>query len=67
MWINLLISILGSETIKVLVKRGFKALKERTGTSIDPELAEAVIVDIAESDGNNLTRDIAITAINSLK
>lgn len=67
MWISLLISILGSETIKLLAKRAFKELKIRTDTSIDPELAEAIITDIAESDGNKLTKDFATTAIKELK
>lgn len=67
MWISLLISILGSDTIKLLVKRGFNELRTRVGTSIDPELAEAVISDIASSKGNKLTADIAKTAISALK
>lgn len=67
MWIGLLISILGSDTIKLLVKRGFNELRTRVGTSIDPELAEAVISDIASSNGNKLTVDIAKTAISALK
>lgn len=67
MWISLLISILGSDTIKLLVKRGFNELRTRVGTSIDPELAEAVISDIASSNGNKLTVDIAKTAISALK
>lgn len=67
MWWNILISVLGSETIKVLVKRAFKELRVRTDTSIDAELAEAVIMDIAESNGNKLTKDVATAVISTLK
>jgi hypothetical protein len=53
--INILISILGSETIKVVAKRATTALLERTGTSIDNELSKAIMSDIANSNGNNVT------------
>ena len=53
--INILMSILGSETIKVVAKRATTALLERTGTSIDPELSKALMADIANSNGNNVT------------
>ena len=53
--INILLSILGSETIKVVAKRATTALLERTGTSIDNELSKAIMADIAKSNGNNVT------------
>ena len=53
--INILLSILGSETIKVVAKRATTALLERTGTSIDNELSKAIMSDIANSNGNNVT------------
>ena len=53
--INMLLSILGSETIKVVAKRATTALLERTGTSIDNELSKAIMSDIANSNGNNVT------------
>ena len=53
--INILLSILGSETIKVVAKRATTALLERTGTSIDNELSKAILTDIANSNGNNVT------------
>jgi hypothetical protein len=53
--INILLSILGSETIKVIAKRATTALLERTGTSIDNELSKAIMNDIANSNGNNVT------------
>lgn len=53
--INILLSILGSETIKVIAKRATTALLERTGTSIDNELSKALMTDIANSNGNNVT------------
>lgn len=53
--INILLSILGSETIKVIAKRATTALLERTGTSIDNELSKAIMSDIANSNGNNVT------------
>ena len=53
--INILLSILGSETIKVVAKRATTALLERTGTSIDNELSKALMADIANSNGNNVT------------
>jgi len=53
--INILLSILGSETIKVIAKRATTALLERTGTSIDNELSKALMSDIANSNGNNVT------------
>jgi hypothetical protein len=36
------------------------------GVSIDKELAESLILDISESNGNNLTKDIAINVIKVL-
>lgn len=53
--INILLSILSSETVKILAKRATTALLERTGTSIDNELSKAIMTDIANSNGNNVT------------
>ncbi len=53
--INILLSILSSETVKILAKRATTALLERTGTSIDNELSKALMSDIANSNGNNVT------------
>ena len=53
--INILLSILSSETVKILAKRATTALLERTGTSIDNELSKALMADIANSNGNNVT------------
>ena len=53
--INILLSILSSETVKILAKRATTALLERTGTSIDNELSKALLEDIANSNGNNVT------------
>jgi len=54
-FINILLSILSSETVKILAKRATTALLERTGTSIDNELSKAIMSDIANSNGNNVT------------
>ena len=54
-FISILMSILGSETIKVIAKKATRKLVEKTGTSIDPELAKAILSDIANSNGNNVT------------
>ncbi len=48
-------NILGPETIKVVAKKATTALLKRTGTSIDPELSKAILTDIANSNGNNVT------------
>ena len=64
--INLLWSFLGSETFKTLLKKGVKKIVETKGVSIDKELAESLILDISESNGNNLTKDIAINIIKVL-
>ena len=53
--INILLSILSSETVKILAKRATTSLLERTGTSIDNELSKAIMSDIANSNGNNVT------------
>ena len=53
--INILLSILSSETVKILAKKATRKLVEKTGTSIDPELAKAIMSDIANSNGNNVT------------
>ena len=66
MWINLLISILGSETIKYLVRVGTRKLVERTDTSIDPNLAKALLSDVAESKGNNVSKELISTVIKEL-
>ena len=54
-FISILLSILSSETVKILAKRATTALLERTGTSIDNELSKAIMSDIANSNGNNVT------------
>ena len=64
--INILMSILGSETIKVVAKRATTALLERTGTSIDNELSKALLTDIAASKGNNITTAIVNKLIKGL-
>lgn len=63
MFITLLISILGSETIKLLVRRATRALVERKGASIDNELAEALLLDVASSKGNYITKDVVSNII----
>jgi hypothetical protein len=65
-WISVLFWLIGSDTVKVLVRKGTRELKTRIGTSIDPELAEAIINDIADSNGNNLGKDLAINIIKEL-
>jgi hypothetical protein len=64
--INLLWSFLGTETFKVLLKKGVRKIVETKGVSIDKELAESLILDISESNGNNLTKDIAINIVKEL-
>ena len=64
--INILLSILGSETIKVIAKRATTALLERTGTSIDNELTKALLTDIAASNGNKITTAIVNKLIKGL-
>lgn len=64
--INILMSILGSETIKVVAKKATRKLVEKTGTSIDPELAKALLTDIAASSGNNVTAIIVDKIIKGL-
>ena len=66
-WISVLFWLIGSDTVKVLVRKGTRELKTRIGTSIDPELAEAIINDIADSNGNKLTTSLAETVIKELK
>ena len=64
--VNLLWAFLGTETFKVLLKKGVRKIVETKGVSIDKELAESLILDISESNGNNLTKDIAINVIKVL-
>ena len=64
--INILLSILSSETVKILAKRATTALLERTGTSIDNELTKALLTDIAASRGNNITTAIVNKLIKGL-
>ena len=64
--INILLSILSSETVKILAKRATTALLERTGTSIDPELTKALLTDIAASSGNNVTAVVIDKIIKGL-
>ncbi len=54
-FISILMNILGSETIKVVAKKATKKLLDRAGTGIDPELSKAIMTDIANSNGNNVT------------
>lgn len=63
MWISLLISMLSSETVKLLARRATKALVERTNTNIDNELANALLMDIAKSDGNAISKEVVTTII----
>ena len=67
MWLNIFLQILGSETIKVLLRKGTEMLLKRTDTSIDPELAGALINDIAKSDGNKVTTEMVTTVLEVLK
>ena len=53
--ISILLNILGSETIKVVVRKATKKLLDRAGTGIDPELSKALLKDIANSTSNNVT------------
>ena len=53
--INILMAILGSETIKVVARKATKKLLKRAGTGIDPELSKALLQDIANSTSNNVT------------
>ena len=64
--INILLSILSSETVKILAKRATTALLERTGTSIDNELSKALLTDIAASSGNNVTAVVIDKIIKGL-
>ena len=64
--VNLLWSFLGTETFKTIIRKGVRKLVDSTNTSIDPELARSLIVDISESNGNNLTKEIATTIIKEL-
>ena len=54
-FISILMNILGSETIKVVVRKATKKLLDRAGTGIDPELSKALLKDIANSTSNNVT------------
>ena len=64
--INILLSILSSETVKILAKKATRKLVEKTGTSIDPELTKALLTDIAASRGNNITTAIVNKLIKGL-
>ena len=64
--INILLSILSSETVKILAKRATTALLERTGTSIDNELSKALLTDIAASKGTNVTAVVIDKIIKGL-
>ena len=64
--INLLWSFLGTETFKVLLKKGVRKIVETKGVSIDKELAESLILDIGQSNGNNLGKDMAINIVKEL-
>lgn len=54
-FINILMAIFSSETIKVVARKATKKLLDRTGTGIDPELSKALLADIANSTSNNVT------------
>ena len=60
--INILMAILGSETIKVVARKATKKLLDRAGTGIDPELSKALLEDIANSTSNNVT----ISTVNKI-
>ena len=64
--INILLSILSSETVKVVAKKATRRLVQKTGTSIDPELTKALLTDIAASKGNNVTAIIVDKIIKGL-
>lgn len=64
--VNLLFIFLSTDTFKVLIKKGTRKIIESKGVSIDKELATALLTDIAESNGNSLTEDIAETIIKEL-
>ena len=64
--VNLLFMFLGSETFKTLVRKGTRKIVETKGVSIDPELAQALLTDVAESKGNKLTKDVASLIIKEL-
>ena len=64
--VNVLFAFLGSETFKTLVKKATRKIVETKGVSIDQELAQALLTDVAESNGNKLTKDIASAVIKEL-
>ena len=64
--VNLLFMFLGSETFKTLVRKGTRKIVESKGISIDPDLAKALLSDVAESKGNKLTKNVAELIIKEL-
>lgn len=66
MLITILFSIISSDTVKLLIKRGTNYLLTATGTSIDSELAHTIMNDIAQSKGNLLAAENLDTLIKEL-
>ena len=64
--VNLLFMFLGSETFKTLVKKSTRKIVESKGISIDPDLATALLTDVAESNGNKLGKSLVSTIIKEL-
>lgn len=64
--VNILWVVLSSETFKTLIKKATRKIVETKGVSLDPEISRALILDISESNGNNLGKDLAITMIKEL-
>lgn len=64
--VNILFTVLSSETFKALLAVGVKKVVESKNISVDPKLAESLITDIARSNGNKLTKELATTVIKEL-
>ena len=64
--VNLLWIVLSSETFKTLIKKSTRKIVESKGVNIDPELATALLVDVAESNGNRVGKDLVSTIIKEL-
>ena len=64
--VNLLWMFLSSNTFKTLLKKGVRKIVDTKGVHIDQELAKSLIIDISESNGNNLSKSLATTVIKEL-
>lgn len=64
--VNLLWIMLSSETFKTVVRKATRKIVKSKDVSIDKELAESLLIDIAESNGNKVGKELVSTVIKEL-